>query len=101
MADSDRYILDILLKFSVGAPKRGTNDTKKLPSPGMFGCERDAVRLILLLYSYLEMGPLPALLGLQSRFGDKPVNFQVLCPQHGTAVLKGSGYPPRTGTLHV
>ena len=25
----------------------------------------------------------------QSRFGDKPVKFQVVCPQNGTAVLKG------------
>ena len=25
----------------------------------------------------------------QSRFGDKPVNFQVVCPQNGTAALKG------------
>ena len=29
------------------------------------------------------------LLGLQSRFGDKPVKFGVICPQNGTAVLKG------------
>ena len=25
----------------------------------------------------------------QSHFGDKPVKFQVVCPQNGTAVLKG------------
>ena len=29
------------------------------------------------------------LLALQARFGDKPVNFQVVCPQNGTAPLKG------------
>ena len=29
------------------------------------------------------------LLGPQSRFGDKPLKFQVDCPQNGTAVLKG------------
>ena len=29
------------------------------------------------------------LLELQSRFGDNPVNFQVVCSQNGTAVLKG------------
>ena len=29
------------------------------------------------------------LLGPQSRFGDKPVKFQVVCPQNGTAVSKG------------
>ena len=29
------------------------------------------------------------LLELQSRFGDKPVKFGVICPQNGTAVLKG------------
>ena len=29
-------------------------------------------------------------LGLPSRFGDKkPLKFQVVCPQHGTAVLEG------------
>ena len=37
----------------------------------------------------------PALLMLltllepQSRFGDKPIKFQVVCPQNGTAVLEG------------
>ena len=25
----------------------------------------------------------------QSRFGDKPLKYQVVCPQNGTAVLKG------------
>ena len=29
------------------------------------------------------------LLEPQSRFGDKPLIFQVVCPQNGTAVLKG------------
>ena len=29
------------------------------------------------------------LLEPQSRFGDKPLNFQVVCPQNGTAVLNG------------
>ena len=29
------------------------------------------------------------LLEPQSRFGDRPLNFRVVCPQHGTAVLKG------------
>ena len=29
------------------------------------------------------------LLEPQSRFGDKPLQFQVVCPQNGTAVLKG------------
>ena len=28
------------------------------------------------------------LLKLQSRFGDKPLKFQVVCPQNGTALLK-------------
>ena len=28
-------------------------------------------------------------LALQSRFGDKPLEFRVMCPQNGTAVLKG------------
>ena len=28
------------------------------------------------------------LLEPQSRFGDKPIKFQVVCPQNGTAVLK-------------
>ena len=30
-----------------------------------------------------------ALLALQSRFGYKPHTFYVVCPQNGTAVLKG------------
>ena len=29
------------------------------------------------------------LLEPKSRFGDRPVKFQVVCPQNGTAVLKG------------
>ena len=29
------------------------------------------------------------LLGPQPRFGDNPVKFQVVCPQNGTAVVKG------------
>ena len=33
------------------------------------------------------------LLGPQSRFGDRALNFQVVCPQNGAAVLKGlQGY---------
>ena len=31
------------------------------------------------------------LLETQSRLGDKPLKFQVVCPQNGTAVLKGFG----------
>ena len=43
---------------------------------------------------YLYSGyPDLALLGLQSPFGDKPVKFQVSCPQNGTAVPKGSRTP--------
>ena len=30
-----------------------------------------------------------SLLEPQSRFGDKPLKFQVVCPHNGTAVLKG------------
>ena len=30
------------------------------------------------------------LLEPQSRFGDNPIKFQVVCPHNGTAVLKGS-----------
>ena len=33
-----------------------------------------------------EPGPL---LEPQSRFGDKPLKFQVVCPENGTAILKG------------
>ena len=29
------------------------------------------------------------LLGMQSRFGNRPAKFQVVCPQSGTAVVKG------------
>ena len=34
-------------------------------------------------------GPWLTLLEPQSRCGDKPLKFQVVCPQNGTAVLKG------------
>ena len=33
------------------------------------------------------------LLEPQSRCGDKPLKFQVICPQNGTAVLKGLTSP--------
>ena len=39
----------------------------------------------------------------QSRFGDKPLKYQVVCPQNGTAVLKGLtavvvvAFPPGQG----
>ena len=37
----------------------------------------------------------------QTHFGDKPVNFQVICIQIGTAVLKGLiGIEESAGTLH-
>ena len=36
----------------------------------------------------IKDGGLLTLLEPQSRFGDKPVKFQVVCPQSGTAVLK-------------
>ena len=42
-------------------------------------------------------------IGLQSRSGGKPLKFQVVCPQNGTAVLKGLtfnqpvGQHPRCG----
>ena len=39
-----------------------------------------------------KMDPMARALTLlepQSRFGDKPVKFQVVCPQNGTSVLKG------------
>ena len=39
--------------------------------------------------------PSLALLALQSRFGEQPVKFQVVCPQNGTAVLKESERRPR------
>ena len=42
------------------------------------------VSAIALVFSVLT------LLGPQSRFGDNPLNFQVVRPQNGTAVLKGS-----------
>ena len=36
---------------------------------------------------YREITPL-TLLGPQPRFGDEPLNFEVICPQNGTAVPK-------------
>ena len=35
----------------------------------------------------------------QSRFGDKPVKFEVVCPQNGTAVLKGLRLCAQTSPL--
>ena len=39
------------------------------------------------------------LLEPQSRFGDKPVKFQVVCPQNGTAVQQGMNYQTQRSTL--
>ena len=52
-----------------------------LPSP-FWPCHYNAVaqRLHLLLFNLLEP---------QSRFGDKLLGIRLVCPQHGTAVLKG------------
>ena len=41
-----------------------------------------------------------SLLEPQSRFGDKPFRFQVVCPQNGTAVLTQST-PPTTNTCRA
>ena len=43
-------------------------------------------RIILRVYFVLTLS---TLLESQSRFGDKPVKFQVVCHRNGTAVLKG------------
>ena len=40
-------------------------------------------------YSYWLIMSALTLLELQSHFGDKPLKFQVVCPQSGTPVLKG------------
>ena len=40
--------------------------------------------MLFLFFFYLS-----TLLELQPRFGDKPLIFQVVCLQNGTAVLKG------------
>ena len=37
------------------------------------------------------------LLELQSHFGDNPIKFQVVCPQIGTAALKGLRLQSRFG----
>ena len=39
--------------------------------------------------THIQLTPLEP----QSRFGDKPVKFQIVCPQNGTAVLKGLTQP--------
>ena len=38
---------------------------------------------------------------LESRFGDKPVEFQVVCPQNGTAVLKGLSWKVKVMTTKI
>ena len=47
----------------------------------------------------LRCGQPLTLLEPQSRCGDKPFNFQVLCTQNGTAVLKGSSTPDADAVL--
>ena len=43
---------------------------------------------------YFGLGML-TLLRLRSRFGGKPLTFQVGCPQNGTAVLTGLSFLPQ------
>ena len=38
---------------------------------------------------FVACAPLLSIFEPQSRFGDKPVKFRLVCPQNGTAVLKG------------
>ena len=40
-------------------------------------------------YRMISLGSILTLLEPQFRFGDKPLKFQVVYPQNGTAVLKG------------
>ena len=49
----------------------------------LFVVHQGATKLII-QYMFLTL-----LLEPQSRFGDKPAKFQIVCPQNGTAVLKG------------
>ena len=39
--------------------------------------------------AHISQGRALILLEPQSRFGENPLEFQVICPQNGTAVLKG------------
>ena len=51
---------------------------------------RDYLHVFMLyLCTPCENRELITLLEPQSRFGDQPLKFQVVCPQNGTAVLKG------------
>ena len=45
---------------------------------------------VVLTLNIVLVPPASTLLEPQPRFVDKPVKFQVVCPQHGTAVLKGT-----------
>ena len=60
---------------------------------------RAAGRPVLMYFVCSVTNPnIKTLLGPQSRFfGAKPLNFQVVCPRDGTAVLKGLTAPPRRG----
>ena len=57
----------------------------RLPLGSLF---RTLFRTLFFLLSEILVTSLTHL-GLQSHFGDKPLKFQVVCPQNGTAVLKG------------
>ena len=47
------------------------------------------LRFIIFYFCQYYPTTLLTLLEPQSRFGGKPLNFQLVCPQNGTAVLKG------------
>ena len=80
--------------YFVGEPSVICNDFPiRVKGKGKGSCtdrtDHDLDHLLLDSASYTcYLLPLTRL-GLQSRCGDKPLKFQVVCPQNGTAVLKG------------
>ena len=61
----------------------------KFPNPGSNHHAHPPTLSIFFYFHFFFPETVLTLLEPQPRFGDKPLKFQVVCPQNGTAVLKG------------
>ena len=79
-------LLLLLLSFNSMRVKEGRAEVLiKTQGANRGGREKEGEEPTLCPPPGSELRPL---LGPQSRFGDKPLNFQVACSQNGTTVLK-------------
>ena len=81
------------LRCVLGLPPRTITATSIVSAIVLAIVPTTVLAIVLVIAEVCRCIALPTglltLLELQSHFGDKPLKFQVICPQNGTAVLKG------------